>query len=92
VTVVSYLAWRWIDLVRGNAIKVFTVVLLTLLSLVAFAGNRPCQLASGLALGLATCPEASQVSAWRGHAGTQVARARGDRDRDRVCSDALDRD
>ena len=40
------------DLVRGNAIKVFTVMLLTLLSLAVFAGTGHVHWPAGLALGL----------------------------------------
>ena len=40
------------DLVRGNAVKVFTVMLLTLLSLAVFAGTGHVDWAAGIALGL----------------------------------------
>jgi uncharacterized membrane protein YfcA len=38
--------------VRGNAVKVFTVMLLTLLSLLVFAGTGNVDWPAGLALGL----------------------------------------
>jgi uncharacterized membrane protein YfcA len=41
-----------LDLVRGNAVKVFTVMLLTILSLVVFAGAGQVDWRAGLALGL----------------------------------------
>lgn len=41
-----------LDLVRGNAVKVFTVMLLTLLSLLVFAGTGNVDWPAGLALGL----------------------------------------
>jgi uncharacterized protein len=41
-----------LDLVRGNAVKVFTVMLLTLLSLAVFAGTGNVDWPAGLALGL----------------------------------------
>lgn len=40
------------DLVRGNAIKVFTVMLLTLLSLAVFAGTGHVDWPAGMALAL----------------------------------------
>lgn len=40
------------DLVRGNAVKVFAVLLLTILSLVAFAGTGHVDWPAGLALAL----------------------------------------
>jgi uncharacterized protein len=41
-----------LDLVRGNAVKVFTVMLLTTLSLVVFAGTGHVHWPAGIALGL----------------------------------------
>lgn len=41
-----------LDIVRGNAVKVFVVLLLTLLSLAAFAGTGHVDWPAGLALGL----------------------------------------
>jgi uncharacterized protein len=41
-----------LDLVRGNAVKVFTVMLLTTLSLLVFAGTGNVDWPAGLALGL----------------------------------------
>ena len=41
-----------LDLVRGNAVKVFTVMLLTILSLAVFAGAGQVNWPAGLALGL----------------------------------------
>jgi uncharacterized membrane protein YfcA len=41
-----------LDLVRGNAVKVFAVMLLTLLSLAAFAGTGHVHWPAGIALGL----------------------------------------
>jgi uncharacterized membrane protein YfcA len=41
-----------LDLVRGNAVKVFAVLLLTLLSLAAFAGTGHVDWPAGIALGL----------------------------------------
>ncbi len=41
-----------LDLVRGNAVKVFTVMLLTLLSLAVFAGTGHVNWPAGIALGL----------------------------------------
>ena len=41
-----------LDLVRGNAVKVFVVLLLTLLSLAAFAGTGHVDWPAGIALGL----------------------------------------
>jgi uncharacterized protein len=41
-----------LDLVRGNAVKVFSVMMLTMLSLVVFAGAGQVDWAAGLALGI----------------------------------------
>ena len=41
-----------LDLVRGNAVKVFSVMLLTLLSLAVFAGTGHVDWPAGIALGL----------------------------------------
>lgn len=41
-----------LDMVRGNAVKVFTIMLLTLLSLAVFAGTGHVNWPAGLALGL----------------------------------------
>jgi hypothetical protein len=41
-----------LDLVRGNAVKVFTVMLLTTLSLAVFAGTGHVDWPAGIALGL----------------------------------------
>jgi len=41
-----------LDMVRGNAVKVFTIMLLTLLSLIVFAGTGHVNWPAGIALGL----------------------------------------
>jgi uncharacterized membrane protein YfcA len=41
-----------LDLVKGNAIKVFTILLLTILSLVVFAGTGNVNWPAGIALGI----------------------------------------
>jgi uncharacterized membrane protein YfcA len=58
------------DLVRGNAIKVFSVMLLTLLSLAVFASTGHVDWRAGLALGLGNLLGASlgvRVAVVRGH-------------------------
>jgi uncharacterized protein len=58
------------DLVRGNAIKVFTVMLLTVMSLVVFASTGHVDWRAGLALGLGNLLGASlgvRIAVLKGH-------------------------
>jgi uncharacterized membrane protein YfcA len=50
--VLAMTTFAGLDLVRGNAVKVFSVMLLTLLSLAVFAGTGNVDWPAGLALGL----------------------------------------
>jgi uncharacterized protein len=60
-----------LDLVRGNAVKVFSVMLLTLLSLAVFAGAGQVDWPAGLALALGNM--------LGGHVGVRLAVTKGHR-------------